>query len=135
VIDQRDDVERQPGRTTEGLGASASPLSPLSRGPRLSLLTALGAAGRGARRRLLIVAADRKAFHDHIKAELADRPEIEVILDRRAGPRRQRPGLRVLERRGQDRRRRPDVDALIRSTGYAIVEVPEGASTAPSGAG
>jgi hypothetical protein len=76
------------------------------------------------RRRLLIIARDRTAFYEAACREFAGRPDIQVILDRRAQESAESPEIansRMLSRRWLGRRGRQQVDALIRATGWAVV--------------
>ena len=114
-----------------GTRLGASPLSPLSRWSPVAPARdpesgqgsdrQRGLRGQTGRRRLLIIARDRKSFYEAAKLEFAGRTDIKVVLDARREPRRQLSGPRVLERRFFDRRQRRDVDALIRANGWAVV--------------
>jgi hypothetical protein len=64
-------------------------------------------------RMLFIVARDDPGLYESLRREFADEPEVEVILDRRAGERRTGPG--------DERRRRPEVDERLQALGWAIV--------------
>lgn len=101
--------------------AESGPPSARPRHDDVKLWVALSSSEKTAKRRLLIISRDRRAFYEQARREFAGRDDIEVVLDRRVGRRRQQKGVRVLERRGRDRRRRPEVETLLRSTGYTLV--------------
>jgi len=73
------------------------------------------------RRHLLIVARDRLKLYEHLQRAFDGNDMMEVILDRRAGDRRQRRGANVAERRQTDRRSRPAVDGQLGSIGWSLV--------------
>lgn len=73
---------------------------------------------------LYVVARDRLDLYEELSRTLADQPDAQVILDRRIGDRRQRPGARTPDRRQAERRRaQPAVDANLRSLGWTVVRV------------
>jgi hypothetical protein len=75
---------------------------------------------------LYIVARDRMDLYERFREEFGREGDIEVVLDRRRGERRQ--GERRLEggrglpgrRRGDRRQRRPDLAQELREVGYFI---------------
>ena len=69
---------------------------------------------------LFIVAWNRPDLWDYWKRWFAGVENVEVILDRRRGERRQASQGNDPERR-QERRRRTDIDDEIQSMGFAIV--------------
>ncbi len=69
-----------------------------------------------------IVARDRPELYERLRGNFVNDPDAQVILDRRCGGRRQRPGTHSPERRKADRRWRPLVDANLRSLGWAVVQ-------------
>ena len=73
---------------------------------------------------LLIVARHQRARYEELVRACAGRPEITVILDRRAGERR--PAA-------PERRARPEVDDKLRTVGWALVKLPSPAA-APAAA-
>ena len=77
---------------------------------------------------LLIVARHQPTRYEEMVRACAGRPEITVILDRRAGerPAGGRPSA-------PERRARPEVDDKLRTVGWALVELPS-AAAAPAGA-
>ena len=70
---------------------------------------------------LFIVAWNRPDLWDYWKRWFSGVENVEVILDRRRGERRQTPRVFEPERRGAERRCREDVDDELRSAGFAIV--------------
>lgn len=71
--------------------------------------------------RLLIVARDRAGLYVEARDRYGREGGVEVVMDRRVRERRRRGGVRVLERRRVERRVRRDVEAQLRSAGYATV--------------
>ena len=69
-----------------------------------------------------IVARDRLDFWDFWTRWFSGVAEVQLILDRRKGERRQQVQPHEPERRGGDRRRQPNIDEEVRDTGFAIVE-------------
>ena len=70
-------------------------------------------------RDLFIIARGYEELYDYV---LSHRPDVDVILDRRAGDRRQRVGPYTPERRGAKDRRRPSwIDDDLQSMRVAIV--------------
>jgi hypothetical protein len=77
-----------------------------------------------AMRHLWIVARDRPDVYEYFKTRLfIGRPNVEVILDRREGERRERTASPSPERRQGDRRQTSVEDDLA-SLGIAIVRRP-----------
>lgn len=78
----------------------------------------------GPPRHVLIVSADRPDLHARLTRDLADCPTVQVVLDRRAGERRQagRSGHSAnAERRRTERRRYGNVAAALREHDVVIV--------------
>lgn len=71
---------------------------------------------------LFIVARDQSALYDTLEREFAAERDVTVVLDRRHGERRRngRQSARA-ERRQSDRRIHLQVDASLRSLGWAII--------------
>ena len=69
---------------------------------------------------LLIVAWNRPDLWDLWRRWFVGVGEVEVVLDRRRGERRQRSGPCEPERRRAERRRQPGLEDELRSTGFAI---------------
>ena len=74
-------------------------------------------------RDLWIIPRDDVELYEYFKNHFADRPDVEVIPDRRQGERRQRAESAPAERRRAERRRR-SVEADLAALGVAIVPVP-----------
>ena len=74
-------------------------------------------------RSLLIVARDRLDLWDFWEQWFSATPEVQLILDRRHGERRQRVQSHEPERRDAERRCQPSIDEEIRATGFAIIRV------------
>ena len=80
---------------------------------------------------LYIVARDRMDLYDRLREEFSRQSDVQVILDRRLGERRQ--GERRTEcgrdlpgrRRGGDRRRRADLQRELREVGFIITPLDE----------
>jgi hypothetical protein len=60
-------------------------------------------------RYIFIVSLRHQALYDYVQERFANDPNVQVILDRRRGGRRQAERSVVLERRRADRRQQPDV--------------------------
>ena len=73
------------------------------------------------RRRLLIIARDRTAFYEAACREFEGRHDIKVVMDRRTETSAEISNSRMLSRRFLGRRGRQEIDALIRTTGWAVV--------------
>jgi hypothetical protein len=76
-------------------------------------------------RHLLIVARNREQLFHQLKDAFSSNEHVQVIVDRRAGERRQRSvGTTAAERRKSDRRRR-DVEQQLKTIGWALVLMDE----------
>jgi len=75
---------------------------------------------------LFIVARQLPRVYDHLCQQFAGEPNVEVIMDRRKGERREPepavppPGP---DRREGERRRNTDADEQLRVMGYAFVRI------------
>ncbi len=67
----------------------------------------------------LIVARGEEELYEYLKVQLDE--QTTVVLDRRAGERRGRDRGHKPERRRRDRRSRHEIDADLRSLGFAGV--------------
>ena len=74
-------------------------------------------------RDLWIIPRDDAGLYEYFTTHFAGRQDVEVILDRRQGQRRQRAGSSPTERRRAERRRH-SVEADLTALGVAIVTVP-----------
>lgn len=70
---------------------------------------------------LFIVAWNRPDLWDYWKRWFSGVENVEVILDRRRGERRQAARAFEPERRRAERRSRPDIEDELRTGGFAIV--------------
>lgn len=70
---------------------------------------------------LLIVARHRRELYEQVKRAFAGHESVEVMLDRRAGERRQRKGTPALDKRRRDRRSRSVIDEQLRTIGWSLV--------------
>jgi len=70
---------------------------------------------------LFIVAWDRPELWDYWRRWFSGVEEVQVILDRRRGERRQAGQAHESERRRSDRRSRPGIEDELRTVGFAIV--------------
>ena len=70
---------------------------------------------------LLVVARHRRELFEQVKRAFAGHESVEVILDRRAGERRQRKGASALDRRRRNRRSRSVIDEQLRTIGWSLV--------------
>jgi hypothetical protein len=70
---------------------------------------------------LLIVARHRRELYEQVKRAFAGHESVEVILDRRAGERRQRKGTPASDKRRRDRRSRSVIDEQLRTIGWSLV--------------
>jgi hypothetical protein len=70
------------------------------------------------RRFRFIVAQENTALYEYLVRVMAEVPEVEVILDRRAGPRRRGGGTPPEERRVNTR-----VDEGLRTFGWAFAKI------------
>lgn len=82
-------------------------------------------------RHLLIVARNRENLFDQLKQAFADDEQVQVIVDRRVGERRQRPPGTATERRKADRRNRK-IEEQLRTIGWALVLLDEARQRQPS---
>ena len=69
---------------------------------------------------LLIVAWNRPDLWDLWRRWFSGVDHVQVILDRRQGPRQERNHPPEADRREVDRRRQPPIDDELRSTGFAL---------------
>jgi hypothetical protein len=67
-----------------------------------------------------VVSANQPKLYEYLPQSLAGIPGIEVLADRRAADRRQRPRSQATDRRAADRRRHPGIDEDLRVRGFAI---------------
>ena len=74
-------------------------------------------------RDLWIIPRDDHELYEYFTDHFAGRPDVDVILDRRQGERRQRAESPPMERRRAERRRH-SVQADLAALGVAIVTVP-----------
>lgn len=85
------------------------------------------AAPKTSRRRLLfIVSRERMDLYEALRKALSNEADCEVVMDRRAGERRERraPGAPAgKERRARHRRERIPVDNEVRECGWAVVKI------------
>ena len=79
-------------------------------------------AGPPPRQRFIVATADQ-ALYEYLTRKFADRPDVEVILDRRRGERRRARLARTPERRTGDRRSRSRIDEDLRMLGFAVIPV------------
>jgi hypothetical protein len=76
-------------------------------------------------RRLIIVAWSHRSLYERLARAFDKDPNVDVILDRRVGQRRQECGVPdPHDRRGVERRGRPDIDEQIQTLGWADVPLP-----------
>ncbi len=71
--------------------------------------------------RLYVVAREQAALFEHLRQDLAELPEVEVVQDRRHGERRTAPAAAAAERRVADRRL-VSVEEDLARYGRAVVE-------------
>jgi hypothetical protein len=74
-------------------------------------------------RELFIVARDRPDLYRYLTQTFADADNVQVVWDRRADERRLDGLAAAADGRQEDRRRRPNVEAELRSVGYAFLSV------------
>lgn len=79
---------------------------------------------------LFIVARNQPDLWQHLKRDFADDDQIQVIVDRRRGERRQRRELYGPERRRMDRRR-ATLDRDLRYRSFVIIHEQQGVLAAP----
>ncbi|MBI4636788.1 MAG: hypothetical protein HY727_10615 [Candidatus Rokubacteria bacterium] len=72
---------------------------------------------------LFIVARDQSSLYNHLTREFSAEENVHVILDRRQSQRRRQQSAEAAERRCAERRSQAQVDAQLRSLGYAILRV------------
>lgn len=75
-------------------------------------------------RHLLIVARNREQLYGQLKEAFSGNESVQVIVDRRAGERRQRPIPTGMDRRQAERRRR-NVEEQLKTIGWALVLMDE----------
>jgi hypothetical protein len=74
-------------------------------------------------REIFVVARDRPDLYKYLSQTFADADNVQVILDRRSGDRRD-AGESDAAQREADRRARPNVEQDLRSVGYAFITIP-----------
>jgi hypothetical protein len=74
-------------------------------------------------REIFVVARDRPDLYRYLSQTFADADNVQVILDRRNGDRRD-AGNRDATPPADDRRGRPNVEQDLRSVGYAFITIP-----------
>ena len=72
-------------------------------------------------RQLIVVARSQLALCDYLRAQFCGDRDVEVILDRRWGERRQRVQAHEPERRRADRRQGPPREGDLRTHGFAVI--------------
>ena len=72
---------------------------------------------------LLIVARNQRSLYEYLKHDFEDDPDVQVVMDRRQGERRQAREPWTAERRRGDRRTRPPIDDKLESIGFAVVRI------------
>ena len=70
---------------------------------------------------LLVVARHRRELYEEIKRAFAGHESVQVVLDRRAGQRREKKGAPMLDRRRNERRARSVMDDQLRTIGWSLV--------------
>lgn len=73
-------------------------------------------------RELWIIPRNDPELYEYFRSHFAGRPDVDVILDRREGERRQGDGSSPVERRRSERRRH-SVERDLAALGVAIVTV------------
>lgn len=71
---------------------------------------------------LLIVARNQRSLYEYLKDDFEADPDVQVLMDRRQGERRQGRAAWTAERRRGDRRTRPPIDDKLSAVGFAIVK-------------
>lgn len=71
-------------------------------------------------RALVVVAGDQPDLWQSLTRHFAGNQDVQVLLDRRQGERRQRVQTYELDRRGPDRRRPPSIESDVCHRQYAI---------------
>jgi hypothetical protein len=79
--------------------------------------------GGEAVRQLIVVARDRHVLFEELRRAFAGNATVQVVLDRRAGDRRQRRLPQPLDRRTVERRRRRETAEDLRTRGWALVRL------------
>jgi hypothetical protein len=74
-------------------------------------------------RELFIVARDRPDLYRYLTQTFSDAENVQVVWDRRTDERRRDAAAAGADRRHADRRHRPQVEAELRSVGYAFLSV------------
>jgi hypothetical protein len=74
-------------------------------------------------REIFVVARDRPDLYHYLTETFADAENVSVVWDRRSEERRNNGGPEGEKRRESDRRTRPDIEADLRSVGYAFLSV------------
>jgi hypothetical protein len=74
-------------------------------------------------REIFVVARDRPDLYRYLSQTFADADNVQVILDRRSGDRRD-GGDGDGTPPAEDRRGRPNVEHDLRSVGYAFITIP-----------
>ena len=72
-------------------------------------------------RALVIVARDRPDVWQSLTRHFAGNADVQTVLDRRQGDRRQQSRTHALDRRCRDRRRPPRIETDVRARHYVIV--------------
>lgn len=78
-----------------------------------------GAGEASGPRILIVVARDRQALYEYLRRGFADRPDIEVVLDRRAVP----PARGRGPKPSSDLRERPDLTEELQERGFALIHL------------
>ena len=86
----------------------------------------LKAQAAGKARCLFIVARNQPDLWHHLSRDFAGDEEVQVLLDRRRGDRRQRVQSHERERRRTDRRRQPSIDNDLRYRSFVILHQQQG---------
>jgi hypothetical protein len=74
-------------------------------------------------RHLFIVSRHHLELYNYLRERFASDTNVEVILDRRVGQRRERVSHVASERRRHERRRRPEADAELMTHSHVILTV------------
>ena len=75
---------------------------------------------------LFIVARNQPGLWHYLRRDFAEDEEIQVLLDRRRGDRRQRYQGQEPERRRSDRRRQPSIDNDLRYRSFVVLHQQQG---------
>ena len=75
---------------------------------------------------LFIVARNQPDLWHYLRRDFAEDEEIQVLLDRRRGDRRQRYQGQEPERRGGNRRRQPSIDNDLRYRSFVVLHQQQG---------